>query len=98
MTDLKIPEQTTIDIQMTGVDAKLQPDGSARIYGFRVDDAACRLVGIAADPQEVNGIMREAEKTQSLPVIEVDKNRWFYVMTVGAGQAYFETGQEPNKP
>lgn len=98
MADLKFPVAAVTDIQVTGVDLKLHPDGYARLYGYRIDDAAMRLVGVAADKDEILAIMKEAGDRQQMPLIQVEPHQWFYVMTMGAGQAQFEAGQEPSKP
>ena len=89
-----MPRFTTI--QLTGLDdvRKKRREGYVVLFGYRVEDAAHRVVGIAVQEYDAQDVMDQAQYIGTMPQIEVDDRRWFYVAAVG--EAVFEGGKEPS--
>jgi hypothetical protein len=54
------------------------------MYGYRVEDTARRLVGVAVSERDAHEIMDMAKTYQTMPQIETDERHWFYVGVLGA--------------
>lgn len=85
-----------VSIRLCGIDDATanNRDGYIHVYGIRDTDAACRLVGIAVSLKVSADIMAQAEYAGTLPTVEVEDNKWFYVAVTGP--SHFEKGYVPS--
>lgn len=64
------------------------------MYGFRAEDTARRLVGVAVTDRDAREIMDLAKFLQTMPQVEVDDRCWFYVAVLGT-ETLFDEKKEP---
>ncbi len=89
-----------VTIQLCGVEMHTSPRRKGnkahpvRVYGHRLNDAARRLVGVEVPVAIGSEILVHFNVEKTFPEIEVESKHWFYVASVGEGEAIFQTGAQ----
>jgi hypothetical protein len=74
---------------------KLDFQSPVLLYGFRPDDTKRRLVGVAVTNRDAGEVMDLTKYIGTMPAIEVEDQRWFYVALLGDGRTVFVNRKEP---